>query len=347
MFDILVITAVQIIIESFPISSSAHVILAQHLWLKITTTPMVQVPAYFDDFLQGPTVLVLMVVFFKDWFSSVRRLFVGGCKFVLHKPLSWSERQLFGVFGVIISFMCAADVMTAFAYGIKTFMGKGVFGVPTPWVLVINFTVSMLGLLSLRFIGGRSTGLLGGCRGERPTLINIMASNKNTCSSAQPLPCNGGQAARAGGPLAQARRSLGEAWGEPPRRLSGFLTIKKSIIIGTVQGVALLCPGLSRFGSTYVVGRWLNLSPRRAFQFSFLIQFPLILATFIFKGLPGIIKASAPIISFPLLGTIIISTLIAGLLFAWAYRLARAGQLWWFGVYMIVPITFLILLIMG
>lgn len=285
MLDSFFISAVQIIIESLPISSSAHVIVAQHLWLKITGSPLTEGPGYFDDFLQGPTILVLMVVFFKDWYLSVRRLFVAFWKFVLRQRLSWSERQLWSVFGTLIFFVCAADLMTAFAYGIKSFVGKSVFGAPPLWVLLINFTVSMVGLLSLKFMSKEQ----------------------------------------------QYSR----------------LSLKKAIILGTTQGLALLCPGLSRFGSTYVVGRWLNLSPRRAFQFSFLIQFPLILAAFMLKGLPGVFKASCSLISVPLLITLGVSTVIAGLLFAWAYRLARAGKLWWFGVYMLVPITILLFLIMG
>jgi hypothetical protein len=52
------------------------------------------------------------------------------------------------------------------------------------------------------------TGCPGGCRGERPTLINSLDYDKNTCSIAQPLPCNGGQAARAE-ELSQEKISLG------------------------------------------------------------------------------------------------------------------------------------------
>lgn len=280
MFDLMVIAVVQIIIESLPISSSAHVLIVQHVWTKLTGETFLEVPAFFNDFLQGPTVFVIAVVFFKDWFSSAQRLFSSGWKFIMHQRLCWSERKLWGVFGTLLGFVCVADVMTMLAYGIKKFMDNGELHVTPLWVLAVNFTVSMVGLLSLRVADKE-------CEYSR-------------------------------------------------------LSMGKSILLGATQGLALLCPGLSRFGSTYVVGRWLRLSPRRAFQFSFLIQFPLIFAAFIIKGLPGVPRA---FFTLPIIGVLVGSTVIAGFLFAWAYRLALARKLWRFGVYMIIPITILLILI--
>jgi undecaprenyl-diphosphatase len=49
---------------------------------------------------------------------------------------------------------------------------------------------------------------------------------------------------------------------------------KNSIILGSVQSLALL-PGISRFGTTFVVGRWLGFSARKSFELSFLIEWPI------------------------------------------------------------------------
>jgi len=47
-----------------------------------------------------------------------------------------------------------------------------------------------------------------------------------------------------------------------------------------VQGVAFL-PGVSRLALTYVAGRWLKLSNKKAFEISFLVHWPLMLASFL------------------------------------------------------------------
>jgi len=61
------------------------------------------------------------------------------------------------------------------------------------------------------------------------------------------------------------------------------LSIRSAIVLGSTQGVALL-PGISRFGSTFVVGRLLGFSSMQAFEYSFLIAWPLMLAATV-KGL--------------------------------------------------------------
>lgn len=56
----------------------------------------------------------------------------------------------------------------------------------------------------------------------------------------------------------------------------GFgIGFKKALLIGTVQGLAVL-PGISRSGSTIVMGLFLNMAPHNAARFSFLISLPAI-----------------------------------------------------------------------
>ncbi len=59
-------------------------------------------------------------------------------------------------------------------------------------------------------------------------------------------------------------------------------TLWAGLLLGMTQGVALL-PGISRFGTTFVVARWLGFSAQKAFIFSFLIEWPISVAGF-FKG---------------------------------------------------------------
>ncbi len=59
-------------------------------------------------------------------------------------------------------------------------------------------------------------------------------------------------------------------------------TMRSGAVLGIAQGIALL-PGISRFGTTFVVARWLGYSEQKACIFSFLIEWPISIAGF-FKG---------------------------------------------------------------
>ena len=123
--------------------------------------------------------------------------------------------------------------------------------------------------------------------------------------------------------------------------------LKKAVILGAVQGCALL-PGISRFASTYVAGCWLKISPRRAFQISFLIHLPLIIAKFLFSGIKDILKKPEFFQNLNAgFGTrnfflIVIVTIIAIITLNLCYKLAIKNKLWWLGFYMLIPIITLI-----
>lgn len=54
------------------------------------------------------------------------------------------------------------------------------------------------------------------------------------------------------------------------------LTIKKSLLIGLIQGIAVI-PGISRSGSTISAARWCGVDRQKAFIFSFMLSVPVIL----------------------------------------------------------------------
>ncbi len=68
-----------------------------------------------------------------------------------------------------------------------------------------------------------------------------------------------------------------------PHRQEGAPTWKQALGIGLAQACAIL-PGLSRSGSTYTAARWLKVSSQEAFDFSFLVSIPLILASILLKA---------------------------------------------------------------
>jgi len=53
------------------------------------------------------------------------------------------------------------------------------------------------------------------------------------------------------------------------------VSLKSGLMVGFIQGIAVI-PGISRSGSTIVMGRLAGLSPEEAFRFSFMISIPAI-----------------------------------------------------------------------
>jgi undecaprenyl-diphosphatase len=104
-------------------------------------------------------------------------------------------------------------------------------------------------------------------------------------------------------------------------------------ILGVVQGLALL-PGISRFASTLVVGIWLGYSYEKAFQYSFLIQVPLLGAAFL-KGLwslsnaPTLAPFDDPLFYLVSLGASLVSLCV----FSYVFGMVKRRTIWIFAWY--------------
>jgi undecaprenyl-diphosphatase len=68
-----------------------------------------------------------------------------------------------------------------------------------------------------------------------------------------------------------------------PSNFIGSWSIYTAPLLGAAQGLALL-PGISRLGITYTTARWLGMRPQKAFELSFLIEWPVSVAGFL-KGI--------------------------------------------------------------
>ena len=118
----------------------------------------------------------------------------------------------------------------------------------------------------------------------------------------------------------------------------GQFNVRSAVIIGTVQGVALL-PGVSRCATTFVAARWLGFAPRHAFAIAWMVQVPLVLGA----SLKSLIffkanMAALPVIDFWFVIVLMVATLGAYALLVFAYRMALARRWWLFGWYMLVPL---------
>jgi len=108
------------------------------------------------------------------------------------------------------------------------------------------------------------------------------------------------------------------------------VTWQKALIIGAFQGVAFL-PGVSRFGLTFVVGCWLGLSAKKSFEFSFVIQWPLIVLGFI-SSMMQLSYLDAYIFNFCTLLVMVVSSIIAFFALHLVYFMALANRLWVFSI---------------
>ncbi len=264
---------VQVVVESLPVSSSAHVLLVQKylhaIGFSMSTWAFTCIQTgkklvEFDTLLHLMHLPTLVIVLF---FFRKRLFFLG-------KLLYRSRHSIFScdgawlIIGKIIWFTAIADLITFIFYiFFKMF--------PPVLPLGIGFCITAFILYSLRWVVSSNT------------LWN---------------------------------------W-------------RYALILGAVQGIALL-PGVSRFAAVYACACWLGLPQRKAFEITWLVQWPLIFAACL-QSIYVLWKADQlmPLMEFYTIVMTIIATACGLCMFYLAAYLAREGKLWWFSFYMIVPMV--------
>jgi len=249
---------IQIIFESFPVSSSAHLMLAQ-IYLQKWGENFCDTGLGFSFdhpifyFLHGPTILILLFFFAPRWSLFLRRFTLLSSCLV---------RLLF--------FVLCADLCTFFFFILFHMLCPVMLSFP----LVLGLSITALSLLSLYF---------------------------------------------------------------PPNGTRNKLDFCSALLIGCAQGLALL-PGISRFGFTFVIARWLKFTPRAALEISFLVQWPLIVAGFI-----RAVLLDWPLIQANFLQTIPVlfmlsATVIAFYGLRFVVYMINTKRIWWFAIYLMLPI---------
>ncbi len=110
------------------------------------------------------------------------------------------------------------------------------------------------------------------------------------------------------------------------------------LIIGFAQAFALL-PGISRSGSTIVMGAYLGLQRQSAATFSFLLAIPAILGATVLE-VKDMVEQGQPETPFWLLGMGLIISFGVGLLaLSWLVKWVENGKLHWFS-YWLLPFGF-------
>jgi len=127
MWCMYVLVAIQIIIESLPISSSGHGYLIEQMWQSCDRiSPEFRGLVY--ECAHGPTIVIVILFFFHRWFWMIT---------------SW--RRCWPIMAKIVGLVCAADIVTFVWYVIFAY---------APWLripLSVGFCVTALVLYSLRY----------------------------------------------------------------------------------------------------------------------------------------------------------------------------------------------------
>jgi|SRR5579863_320081 len=113
----------------------------------------------------------------------------------------------------------------------------------------------------------------------------------------------------------------------------------QAAMLGIAQGIALL-PGISRFAIVYATARWLGINHRRAFEITWLIELPLIIAA----SAVSIYFDRAHQLQLLLRDPIALSVIVIASIMAYAAlyimeRMAARNQLWILSFYMVIPLV--------
>ncbi len=118
---------------------------------------------------------------------------------------------------------------------------------------------------------------------------------------------------------------------------AGEISYKQSIIVGVVQGIAVL-PGLSRSGSTLVAGTLSGAGQVQAANFSFLLSIPVILFGTIYETYKGVKYGfgftTADI--WPMVVGFIVAFVSAILTLKLMFKLVRKNKWVWFSIYLVI-----------
>lgn len=127
---------------------------------------------------------------------------------------------------------------------------------------------------------------------------------------------------------------LGTRWIRQENESGMDLTIKQALLIGTVQGLAVI-PGISRSGSTIVAGLFLGVNRDLAIRYSFLLSIPAILGALVLQVLTD--PSGAGNISLSIIAAGLVTSLIVGYAaLSLLVKMVQKGHLYFFTPYCIV-----------
>lgn len=118
------------------------------------------------------------------------------------------------------------------------------------------------------------------------------------------------------------------------------ITLKDAIVIGLIQMITIM-PGISRSGTVLVACLICGLSRKTALKYTFILYFPISVATMLL-GVNDLIEAgNFASLAIPYLSGMIASLVVTYLTYNWLSELVKKGKLWKFSIYCICLAIFI------
>lgn len=126
-----------------------------------------------------------------------------------------------------------------------------------------------------------------------------------------------------------------ERYHDEGKRTEADMTFIDSIIVGLGQTLAVI-PGLSRSGTTLIVGLWLGLDRNTAVRYSFLLSIPVILGSTVLAFSDVSTTMFASIGTLPLIVTFVATFVFSIIGIKWLIEFLKRGKLVYFALYCFV-----------
>ncbi|MFA5074905.1 MAG: undecaprenyl-diphosphate phosphatase [Candidatus Babeliales bacterium] len=135
----------QIVIESFPVSSSGHVLLIEKIFTKFGYKTNLQLPDFFDHFLHGPTILIIGLIFYKNWTAPIFNLIHGVFNKNFRKKDSY--KNFLNIFLKLFLYLFITSAITSCFWILDKFINLK----NNNFILLLGFCLTALLLISLFF----------------------------------------------------------------------------------------------------------------------------------------------------------------------------------------------------
>ncbi len=118
------------------------------------------------------------------------------------------------------------------------------------------------------------------------------------------------------------------------------ITIRDAIIIGLMQVIAL-CPGISRSGTVLVACLLCNIKRENALKYTFMLYFPVSIASFLLGVIDIIKEPTIGSIIIPYICGMIMAGIVTFFTYKWLSNLVKKGKLWYFSIYCVILSIFI------
>lgn len=118
------------------------------------------------------------------------------------------------------------------------------------------------------------------------------------------------------------------------------ITLRDAIVIGLIQMITIM-PGISRSGTVLVACLLCGLSRKTALKYTFILYFPISVATMML-GVKDLIDAgNLASLAIPYLSGLVASLIVTYFTYRWLSELVKKGKLWKFSIYCICLAIFI------